>query len=274
MSMMEGIPTNRAALSARELEVLRLLAAGHTVKSIAAQLGYSEASINERLRDARRKTGVGSSRELARMLDAQKIWDRNFDLSLTQSGPEGQEALSVEKRNGSKGTLAMLFAIPLAAVGLMVASAGSTDQAAVTGTAQTVPVSQSPLVGKWSLDVARIPAAERPRAVTIRFDALPDARWHTMVEIVSPDGTRMQAESTAMLDGSAVPVTGTMPFIDSGSLRQPNPNTLVMTLGKDGHRVSTRVYTVSEDGKSMTETIVWAADGMPDVVTTHFTRVS
>jgi DNA-binding CsgD family transcriptional regulator len=57
-------------LSEKELEILRLLAGGHTVKSIAVLLGRSEASINERLREARRKTGVGSSRELARMLAA------------------------------------------------------------------------------------------------------------------------------------------------------------------------------------------------------------
>src|SRR3546814_7650576 len=81
------MPTNTipagslAALNDNELEILHLLANGHTAKSIAASLGRSETSIHERLREARRKTGVGSSRELARLLDAQKIWDRNFDLS-------------------------------------------------------------------------------------------------------------------------------------------------------------------------------------------------
>ena len=41
-------------LSPAETDVLRLLAAGHTVKSIAVQLGRTEGSINERLREARR----------------------------------------------------------------------------------------------------------------------------------------------------------------------------------------------------------------------------
>src|SRR3546814_7553139 len=63
------------------MEILRLLVAGHTVKTIAARLGRSETSINERLRSARRKTGVGSSRELARLLDRQKTCDENIDLS-------------------------------------------------------------------------------------------------------------------------------------------------------------------------------------------------
>ena len=74
-------PSAIDSLSAKELEILQLLAMGHTGKSMAARLGQSEAAINERLRDARRKTGVGSSRELARIVVGQKIWDKNIDLS-------------------------------------------------------------------------------------------------------------------------------------------------------------------------------------------------
>jgi DNA-binding CsgD family transcriptional regulator len=273
MSMMESLSTSRAALTPKELEVLQLLAAGHTVKSIAAQLDRSEASINERLRDARRKTGVGSSRELARLLNEQKNWDRNFGLPLQATRGESVATLPQEKRPGSKGTLAMLIALPLATLGLIATAADSPYFAAQPETAQSAVTMQSPLVGNWSLDLMRIPAEERPRSVTIAFRKLPDARWNTVVEIVGPEGSQQRAESKAALDGVAVPVTGTMGFIDSVSLRQPNPNTLVMTLGKDGRRVSTRVYTVSDDGKTMTETIVWAADGMPKVETTYFNRV-
>lgn len=57
-----------AALSPGEREVLVLLAQGHTAKTIAGELGLSTAAVNERLRSARRKTGAGSSRELARRL--------------------------------------------------------------------------------------------------------------------------------------------------------------------------------------------------------------
>src|SRR3546814_3135512 len=72
-----------------------LLVAGHTVKTIAARLGRSETSINERLRSARRKTGVGSSRELARLLDLQKTCDENIDLS-------SQRSRSDERRVGKE----------------------------------------------------------------------------------------------------------------------------------------------------------------------------
>jgi DNA-binding CsgD family transcriptional regulator len=55
-------------LSDSERRVLLLLAEGHTAKTVAAALGMTEGAVNERLREARRKTGVGSSRELARLL--------------------------------------------------------------------------------------------------------------------------------------------------------------------------------------------------------------
>jgi len=58
-------------LTPGEREVLILLARGHTAKTIATSLGLSVAAVNERLRGARRRTGAGSSRELARLLAQQ-----------------------------------------------------------------------------------------------------------------------------------------------------------------------------------------------------------
>lgn len=55
-------------LSERERETLRLLGRGHEAKSIASALGLSVHTVNERLRGARRKLGVSSSREAARLL--------------------------------------------------------------------------------------------------------------------------------------------------------------------------------------------------------------
>lgn len=262
-----------AKLNAKELEILRLLAEGHTVKSIAAGLDRSEASINERLREARRKTGVGSSRELARLLDAQKIWDKKIDLSSPPSPTDNPERPPHRHGPWSKGKMMMLIALPLAAAGLLMTSIGALEDVVAPGSEAVVPAGASPLIGAWSLDVAQIPSAERPRAVTIAFREAA-GNWNTRVEIVAPDGSRMTAESTARLDGVAVPVTGNMGFIDSISLRQPEPATLVMTLAKGGKRVSTRVYTSAKDGRTMTETIVWAAEGMPDIVTTTFNRTS
>lgn len=56
------------ALTQKERETLRLLVGGHDAKSIARHLGLSVHTVNERLRDARRKMGTSSSREAARLL--------------------------------------------------------------------------------------------------------------------------------------------------------------------------------------------------------------
>ncbi|MDO9370003.1 MAG: hypothetical protein Q7T68_15660 [Sphingopyxis sp.] len=169
--------------------------------------------------------------------------------------------------------IVMLIAIPLAAAGLMVAVAPSADQAGTPDAAYSTASKPLPLVGSWSLDASLMPANERPQRVTMTFRASQDDKWTTLVEIVAPDGSSRHAESTAALDGVPVPVTGNMDFIDTVALRQPAPDTLVMTLGKAGARVSTRVYTVAKDQKTMTETIVWSGDNRQKLETTHFNRI-
>lgn len=56
------------ALTEKEKQTLRLIVRGPDAKSSARCLGLSVHTINERLRDARRKMAVSSSREAARML--------------------------------------------------------------------------------------------------------------------------------------------------------------------------------------------------------------
>ncbi len=55
-------------LTEKEKQTLRLMVRGHDAKSIARSLDLSVHTINERLRDARRKLAVSSSREAARLL--------------------------------------------------------------------------------------------------------------------------------------------------------------------------------------------------------------
>jgi DNA-binding CsgD family transcriptional regulator len=72
------------ALTEKEKDTLRLLLRGHDAKSSARELGLSIHTVNERLREARRKLGVTSSREAARLLVAQegenpqKLGDKPF----------------------------------------------------------------------------------------------------------------------------------------------------------------------------------------------------
>ncbi|WP_137869904.1 helix-turn-helix transcriptional regulator [Sphingopyxis sp. 2PD] len=273
MSIHEPAPGLSACLTDREMEILRLLVAGHTVKTIAARLGRSETSINERLRSARRKTGVGSSRELARLLDIQKTCDENIDLSTSRFVVKNLAHTATVRVRGSKGMIVMFITIVLAAAGLMVATAPSADQFVQARAAYGTASQPMPLVGSWALDASLMPGRERPQRVVITFRAAQDGKWTTLVEIVAPDGSTKRAESIAALDGIPVPVNGNMDIIDSVALRQPAPDTLVMTLGKAGERVSTRVYTVAKDMKSMTETIVWSVDTRQNLETTHFNRI-
>ncbi len=62
--MLDGLQ----ALTEKEKETLRLMGRGHDAKSMARHLGLSVHTVNERLRDARRKMDVSSSRAAARML--------------------------------------------------------------------------------------------------------------------------------------------------------------------------------------------------------------
>ena len=58
----EAMINGYQALTEKEKETLRLLVSGYDAKSMARQLGLSVHTINERLRDARRKMAVSSSR--------------------------------------------------------------------------------------------------------------------------------------------------------------------------------------------------------------------
>lgn len=64
--------TSLDALTSKERETLRLILRGHDAKSSARELGLSVHTVNERLREARRKLGVTSSREAARRLLAEE----------------------------------------------------------------------------------------------------------------------------------------------------------------------------------------------------------
>jgi len=101
------------ALTEKEKETLRLLISGHDAKSLARHLGLSVHTVNERLRDARRKLAVSSSREAARQLRAMEsgtpelIGDEQFgDASgrraMTEAGlPEA--AADDHSQQGGKG---------------------------------------------------------------------------------------------------------------------------------------------------------------------------
>jgi DNA-binding CsgD family transcriptional regulator len=113
-----------ATLTSKEKETLRLILRGHDAKSSARALDLSVHTINGRLRDARRKLGVTSSKEAARRLLAEEGRDFLADEELG-AAPEEGEAQSSGSSNGAHsghrritgGILAMsaILALALAA---------------------------------------------------------------------------------------------------------------------------------------------------------------
>ena len=80
---------NYQALTEKEKQTLRLIVRGHDAKSLARHLGLSIHTVNERLRDARRKLEVSSSRAAARLLlDSEKDDPQNLtDKQIGEDSP-------------------------------------------------------------------------------------------------------------------------------------------------------------------------------------------
>ena len=135
--------------------------------------------------------------------------------------------------------------------------------------------SPSPLIGSWAVDTARLtmPPEARPKSVTITYDDVGGGKWRTNVEVVLPDGKKVQAISTYVPDGSATPVEGNLEA-DMVATRMPEPGVMVTALARGGVPGSMRTYTVAADGKTMTETVVYfKSGGVPAMRTNHFNRV-
>lgn len=132
----------------------------------------------------------------------------------------------------------------------------------------------SPLIGRWSLDLSRmpVPPEARPKSVAIAFNDAGAGKWTTRVEIVDAGGGKSHAESTVPTDGTPTPVTGSLEA-DTAAAKMPQPDVLIMQLGKGSQPASTRIYTVSADGKTMTEIAAYfGQDGKPILRTNYFTR--
>jgi hypothetical protein len=136
------------------------------------------------------------------------------------------------------------------------------------------PATPSALSGHWTLDVGTLPMPPemRPKQVTLEFHEVPDGKWSTHVEIIDQNDKKMHSESTLSLDGTPGRATGTY-WVDVLAAKMPSPDILVMQFVYEGIPRSTRVYTVSGDGKILTETEAYfKEDGTPVMRTAQFTR--
>jgi len=131
----------------------------------------------------------------------------------------------------------------------------------------------SPLVGAWAVDVTKlpIPPAARPRSAIIRFGDAGNGQWSTQVDIVDAAGVQSHVGGTTALDGTPAKVAGTgVVEADTAATTLPTPRVLVMVLSKGGVPGSTRVYTLGDDGRTLTETATYFGDGGVPIVRTHY----
>lgn len=128
-------------LTEREKETLRLLASGHDAKSVATHLGLSVHTVNERLRAARRKLGVSSSRAAARWLIEAEQDDPKFPVDKNLGEATG--VAGVERSGRTATRRARLWALGLGGL-LMFAIAVAALVISLTGTGSPAPVASQP----------------------------------------------------------------------------------------------------------------------------------
>ena len=124
-------------LNAAERTALSLLAQGHTAKSIANLTDRSVGAVNERLREARRKTGVGSSRELARLLAAQENRDEFIGVSnapAVAASTDPQAAHRGRLRKGPMMAIATIGGVVIALLAITTPQAKNGEAVSLIGT--------------------------------------------------------------------------------------------------------------------------------------------
>ena len=145
----------------------------------------------------------------------------------------------------------------------------------VQGTVSVAAEPAAPLLGTWSLDLehSQIPPDQRPKSVNITYSDVGGGKWNSKVDVIGSSGGEIHATGTYPLDGSPAPSTG-YNNVDTVAAKVSAPNVLVMAFYKEGMPRTTRTYTVSADGKTMSETIVWLnINGKPEITTNQFNRV-
>jgi len=158
-----------------ERELLILLGRGHTAKSIATLKGLSLAAVNERFRAARRKTGFGSSREIARLLTQENRHDF-IDLATDPAGPA--DSPRPDAPSPRRASPLRRWSLPMIATGLiavaLLAQQTVTQQTPAAPTGRVQPVVADLLSHRQQAPDMAVLHAE---AVTA-----PDAAWSPATE--------------------------------------------------------------------------------------------
>lgn len=114
-------------LTEREREVLRLLARGYDIKTAAIELSISTSAVSDRLRQARRKLAVSSSREAARVLRAHETSGKIYVHTISGIPNPSILPQPAGPNTFAKNGMAMTMLIAAAAVISMIATDHSTS---------------------------------------------------------------------------------------------------------------------------------------------------
>ncbi len=128
------------------------------------------------------------------------------------------------------------------------------------------------LIGTWTIDVSRLSIPSPPQRVTIVLAGVGHGQYKMTVDIVDHDGTKRNGASTFKPDGTPAPAAGNADY-DVVSMTMPSRRIWVMGGGFKGHSANTRVFSLSDDGRHMIETVVWhTPDGVPHTRVDFWTR--
>jgi len=164
--------TGPDALSEKEKDAMRLLLRGHDAKSSARELGLSVHTVNERLREARRKLGTTSSREAARRLLEAETPETLGDKDLGDASEASQAAdpMASANRRWARPGLALAL-IGVAAMSFVLAAL-FLPGAFVSGGPVTVTVA-----GAEPASAARPEADAAARAAENFLILIDESRW-------------------------------------------------------------------------------------------------
>ena len=187
-------------LTDRQKQTLRLLLKGHDAKSIARTLGLSVHTINERLRDTRRKLEVGSSREAARLLAEaeqsypEELGDQTLGVTGTAANvlseaPPDRSGRTLRFAWLSGGMFVMSLLIAAFAVVAVINTQASPQGASPTSPAASVSQPSDPAVQgaarKWLALVDQYRWADSwSAAATLFRTQLSATQWEAMVRPV------------------------------------------------------------------------------------------
>ena len=119
------------------------------------------------------------------------------------------------------------------------------------------------LLGRWAVDVSKLPVPTPPKSVTLTLSDLGDGSLRMEIDTIGTDDSKAHAEATFKMDGTLAKVQGSLD-VDTVSVTLPNHLSMTMGTAMAGHPSNSRVFTLSDDGRHMVETIIsHAPDGMP-----------